>query len=77
MVYTNEFDKYARQTYQLNHPDTYLDGRDIHAVQPEDIPASHFETIMKGSTFNKKSTTKFSYICTWFFIPPLFHPSPT
>ena len=29
VVYANEFDKYARQTYQLNHPDTYLDGRDI------------------------------------------------
>ena len=39
VVYANEFDKYARQTYQLNHPDTYLDGRDIHDVQPEDIPA--------------------------------------
>ena len=23
VVYANEFDKYARETYQLNHPDTY------------------------------------------------------
>ena len=38
MVYANEFDKYARQTYQLNYPDTYLDGRDIHDVQQEGIP---------------------------------------
>lgn len=50
MVYTNEFDKYARQTYQLNHPDTYLDGRDIHDVKPEDILARHLETTMKVST---------------------------
>ena len=25
VVYANEFDKYASQTYQLNYPDTYLD----------------------------------------------------
>lgn len=37
VVYANEFDKYARQTYQLNYPDTFLDGRDIHAVPAEDI----------------------------------------
>ena len=37
VVYANEFDKYARQAYQLNHPDTYLDGRDIHYVQQEGI----------------------------------------
>ena len=48
MVYANEFDKYARQTYQLNHPDTYLDGRDIHDVQPEDIPAERVDVIMGG-----------------------------
>lgn len=43
VVYANEFDKYARQTYQLNYPDTYLDGRDIHAVLPEEISSSsHF-----------------------------------
>ena len=37
VVYANEFDKYARETYKLNHPDTYLDGRDIHYVQPKEI----------------------------------------
>lgn len=37
VVYANEFDKYARMTYQLNYPDTLLDGRDIHAVPAEDI----------------------------------------
>ena len=25
VVYANEFDKYACQTYSLNYPDTYLD----------------------------------------------------
>ena len=48
VVYANEFDKYARQTYQLNHPDIYLDGRDIHAVQPKDIPAERVDVIMGG-----------------------------
>ena len=48
VVYANEFDKYARETYQLNHPDTYLDGRDIHAVQPKDIPAERVDVIMGG-----------------------------
>lgn len=48
VVYANEFDKYARQTYQLNHPDIYLDGRDIHHVQPEDIPAERVDVIMGG-----------------------------
>lgn len=37
VVYANEFDKYARMTYQLNYPDTPLDGRDIHAVPAEEI----------------------------------------
>lgn len=49
VVYANEFDKYARQTYQLNYPDTYLDGRDIHYVHPEDIPAERVDVIMGGS----------------------------
>ena len=50
VVYANEFDKYARQTYHLNHPDTYLDGRNIHTVQPENIPTWHLETTKKVST---------------------------
>lgn len=37
-VYANEFDKNARVTYKLNHPDTYLDGRDIHEVNPHELP---------------------------------------
>ena len=48
VVYANEFDKYARQTYQLNHPDTYLDGRDIHYVQPKDIPDERVDVVMGG-----------------------------
>ncbi|HEM3609787.1 TPA: DNA cytosine methyltransferase [Streptococcus suis] len=48
VVYANEFDKYARQTYQLNYPDTYLDGRDIHAVLPEEIPTETVDVIVGG-----------------------------
>ncbi|MBM7616726.1 DNA (cytosine-5)-methyltransferase 1 [Weissella uvarum] len=38
VVYANEFDKNARETYELNHPTTPLDGRDIHDVQPDELP---------------------------------------
>ena len=48
VVYANEFDKYARQTYRLNYPNTHLDSRDIHAVQPEEIPAERVDVIMGG-----------------------------
>lgn len=48
VVYANEFDKYARQTYRLNYPNTHLDSRDIHAVQPKDIPAERVDVIMGG-----------------------------
>jgi DNA (cytosine-5)-methyltransferase 1 len=48
VVYANEFDKYARQTYQLNYPATYLDGRDIHAVLPEEIPSETVDVIVGG-----------------------------
>lgn len=37
VVYANEFDKYARATYTLNHPKIPLDPRDIHAVPAEDV----------------------------------------
>lgn len=37
VVYANEFDKNAQITYEANHPDVYLDRRDIHEVKPEDI----------------------------------------
>lgn len=48
VVYANEFDKFARQTYELNYPETYLDGRDIHAVSPEDIPEEQVDVIVGG-----------------------------
>ena len=48
VVYANEFDKYARQTYRLNYPNTHLDNRDIHAVQPDEIPAERVDVIMGG-----------------------------
>lgn len=38
VVYANEFDKNARKTYALNHPDISLDGRDIHEVDANEIP---------------------------------------
>ena len=37
VVYANEFDKYARETYSLNYPDTKLDGRDIHIVPADEV----------------------------------------
>lgn len=46
VVYANEFDKNARVTYALNHPDTPLDGRDIHLVDPNEIPSC--DVIMGG-----------------------------
>ncbi|TGE80055.1 DNA cytosine methyltransferase [Weissella confusa] len=38
VVYANEFDKNARETYILNHPDTHFDNRDIHDIDSSDIP---------------------------------------
>lgn len=37
VVYANEFDKYARETYSLNYPDTKLDARDIHIVPDDEV----------------------------------------
>lgn len=37
VVYANEFDKYAKITYELNFPNTKLDNRDIHVVPSEDV----------------------------------------
>lgn len=37
VVYANEFDKYARVTYALNHPNTPLDSRDIHVVPADEV----------------------------------------
>lgn len=38
VIYANEFDKYASKTYQLNNPDVNLDTRDIHEINPNEIP---------------------------------------
>ncbi|MGH1647796.1 DNA cytosine methyltransferase [Enterococcus gilvus] len=38
VVYANEFDRNACVTYRENHPDTPLDERDIHKVDPNNIP---------------------------------------
>lgn len=46
VLYANEFDKNARKTYMLNHPDTNLDGNDIHDVNPEELPDA--DVIMGG-----------------------------
>ena len=48
MVYANEFDKNANITYRLNFPETFLDNRDIHIVQPEDIKADNLDVIVGG-----------------------------
>ncbi|HFI0463227.1 TPA: DNA cytosine methyltransferase [Streptococcus suis] len=37
VVYANEFDKYARSTFELNHPHVYLDGRDIRNVEADEV----------------------------------------
>lgn len=46
VLYANEFDKNARKTYKLNHPNTYLDGNDIHNVDPASLPDA--DVIMGG-----------------------------
>ncbi|MDF8375171.1 DNA cytosine methyltransferase [Weissella paramesenteroides] len=38
VVYANEFDKNARETYILNHPNTRFDNRDIHDIDSSEIP---------------------------------------
>lgn len=38
VAYANEFDLNARKTYSLNNPETPLDGRDIHDVNPNELP---------------------------------------
>lgn len=48
VVYANEFDKYARATYELNHPLTPLDGRDIHLVHPDEISKENIDIIVGG-----------------------------
>lgn len=48
VVYANEFDKNAGITYQVNHPDTPFDSRDIHEVTQNlsDVPKA--DVIMGG-----------------------------
>lgn len=37
VVYANEFIEEAQRTYKANHPDSFLDTRDIRIVKPRDI----------------------------------------
>jgi DNA (cytosine-5)-methyltransferase 1 len=37
VVYANEFIEEAQRTYKANHPNSYLDTRDIRQVKPEDV----------------------------------------
>ena len=37
VVYANEFIEEAQRTYKANHPNSYLDTRDIRQVTPEDV----------------------------------------
>ena len=37
-IWANEWDREIWQTYELNHPDTYLDRRDIREISSSDIP---------------------------------------
>ena len=48
VVYANEFDKNANITYRLNFPKTFLDNRDIHIVEPEDIKVDNLDVIVGG-----------------------------
>lgn len=47
-IYANEFDKYAQKTFQLNHPDTFLDKRDIRTIQAEEISSNEIDVIVGG-----------------------------
>lgn len=37
VVYANEFIEQAQRTYKANHPNSYLDTRDIRQVNPQDV----------------------------------------
>lgn len=37
VVYACEFVPAAQETYRLNHPGVYLDGRDVRSIRPEEI----------------------------------------
>lgn len=38
IIWANEYDKTIWETYELNHPNTYLDRRDIRVIPPSEIP---------------------------------------
>jgi DNA (cytosine-5)-methyltransferase 1 len=38
ITWANEYDKDIWETYELNHPHTYLDRRDLRQIKSEDIP---------------------------------------
>lgn len=37
VIWANEFVEEAQKTYELNHPGTYLDKRDIREIEPDEI----------------------------------------
>src|SRR5699024_2258004 len=45
VVYANEFDKYAKETYELNH-DLEIDSRDIRDIKENEVP--YADVIMGG-----------------------------
>ncbi|MCK8624786.1 DNA cytosine methyltransferase [Apilactobacillus sp. M161] len=44
VLYANEFDKNAVKTYETNYPNIKVDNRDIHEVNPNEIPNSDIIT---------------------------------
>jgi DNA (cytosine-5)-methyltransferase 1 len=38
VIWANEYDKTIWETYEINHPHTYLDKRDIRQIQSSEIP---------------------------------------
>ncbi len=38
VIWANEYDKDIWETYELNHPNTYLDHRDLRQIKSDDIP---------------------------------------
>lgn len=38
IIWANEFDSSIWATYRLNHPESYLDGRSITHISPEEVP---------------------------------------
>ncbi len=38
VIWANEYDKDIWETYELNHPNTYLERRDLRQIESDDIP---------------------------------------